>query len=160
MAVLLDEIDLLSLFLATEIQFQIPACDIVSKAHTNLKEGFLTNNGIEKIRSAFANDIYHDEPQNLYKQQTIVRDKLRTTAADLMNGLLSELQNGSFENPQLEQLILKLRSQLLRSKGKKVYGYLQPQVKETVDRIVAELAKNPVLQKMYAEWCSLEQQKY
>lgn len=127
---------------------------------SNPKDGFLTNNGIEKIRSAFANDIYHDELQNLYQQQTVVRDKLRSAAADLMNGLLSELQNGSFENPQLEQIILKLRSQLLSSKGKKVYGYLQPNVKKTVNRIVSELAKNPVLQKMYTEWCSLEQQKY
>ena len=29
-------------------------------------EGYLTKYGIEKIRSAFANDIYHDELQNLY----------------------------------------------------------------------------------------------
>ena len=126
----------------------------------DVKQGYLTNKGIEKIRSAFANDIYKDELQNLYQQQTVVRDKLRSEAENLMEKLLAELQNGSFENPQLEQLLLKLQSQLQNAKGKKVYGYLQPHVKETVDRIVAELAKNPVLKKMYAEWCELEQQKY
>ena len=41
-----------------------------------------------------------------------------------------------------------------------MYGYLQPNVKKTVDQIVAELANSPVLKKMYAEWCELEQQKY
>lgn len=37
---------------------------------------------------------------------------------------------------------------------------MQPNVKKTVDQIVAELAKNPVLKKMYEEWCVLEQEKY
>lgn len=64
-----------------------------------------------------------------------------------MNNLLSELQNGSFKNPQLEQLVLKLQTQLKISKGKKVYGYLQPNVKQTVNLIVAELSQNPVLKR-------------
>ena len=126
----------------------------------NPKEGYLTKNGIEKIRSSFANDIYRDELQNLYSEQTVIRNKLRSNAENVMKNLLSELQNGKIENPQIEQLILKLRSQLQISKGKKLYGYLQPNVKKTVDQIVAELAKNPVLKKMYNEWCKLEQQKY
>ncbi len=126
----------------------------------NTHEGYLTKNGIEKIRSAFANDIYKDELQNLYQQQTQVRDKLRSEAESVMKNMLSELQSDSYENPQLEQLVLKLQTQLKNSKGKKVYGYLQPNVKKTVDQIVAELAKNPVLKKMYEEWCALEQQKY
>ena len=124
------------------------------------KEGYLTKEGIEKIRSAFANDIYRDELQNLYQQQTIVRDKLRSEAENVMKDMLSELQNNNEFDPQLEQLILKLQSQLKNSKGKKVYGYLQPNIKKTVDQIVAELANSPMLKKMYAEWCELEQQKY
>lgn len=124
------------------------------------KQGYLTKNGIEKIRSAFANDIYKDELQNLYQQQTQVRDKLRSEAEKVMRDLLSELQNNNQFDPQIEQLIMKLQAQLRNSRGKKVYGYLQPNVKKTIDQIVAELAKNPVLKKMYDEWCGLEQQKY
>ena len=126
----------------------------------NTHEGYLTKNGIEKIRSAFANDIYKDELHNLYQQQTQVRDKLRSEAENVIKNLLSELQNNNQFDPQIEQLILKLQSQLRNSKGKKVYGYLQPNVKKTVDQNVAELSKNPVLKKMYDEWCALEQQKY
>lgn len=124
------------------------------------KQGFLTEKGIEKIRSAFANDIYKDELQNLYQRQTQVRDKLRSEAESVMKNMLSELQYNNKFDPSLEQLILKLQLQLKNSKGKKVYGYLQPNVKKTVDQIVAELAKNPVLKRMYDEWCELEQQKY
>ena len=126
----------------------------------NTHEGYLTKNGIKKIRSAFANDIYKDELQNLYQQQTQVRDKLRSEAESVMKNMLSELQNNNQFDPILEQLVLKLHSQLQNSKGKKVYGYLQPKVKKTVDQIIVELAKNPVLKKMYDEWCALEQQKY
>ena len=124
------------------------------------KQGYLTKSGIEKIRSTLANNIFRSELQNLYQQQTVVRDKLRSEAENVMTDLLTELQNNSEFDPQLEQLILKLQSQLKNSKGKKIYGYLQPNVKKTVDQIVAELAQNPVLKKMYAEWCELEQQKY
>lgn len=127
---------------------------------TDPKEGYLTKDGIEKIRSAFANDIYRGELNNLYQQQTIVRDKLRLEAKNVMTDLLSELKNNNEFDPQLEQLILQLQSHLKNAKGKKVYGYLQPNVKKTVDQIIAELAKNPVLKKMYEEWCALEQQKY
>ena len=127
---------------------------------TDSKEGYLTNEGIEKIRRAFANDIYRDELQNLYQQQTVVRDQLRFESGNVMKNLLSELTKNTDIDSQLEQLILKLQAQLRNSKGKKVYGYLQPNVKKTVDQLVAELAKNPVLKKMYEEWCRLEQQKY
>ena len=127
---------------------------------TDIKEGFLTENGIEQIKSAFANDIFHNELYQVYKKQTDVRDKLRSEAESVMKNMLSELQNNNQSDPQLEQLVLKLQLQLKNSKGKKVYGYLQPNVKKTVDQIVAELAKNPVLKKMYGEWCALEQQKY
>ncbi len=127
---------------------------------TDIKEGFLTENGIEQIKSAFANDIFHNELYQVYEKQTAVRDKLRSEADSVMKNLLSELKNNNHFDPILEQLILKLQSQLRNSKGKKVYGYLQPNVKKTVDQIVAELAKNPVLKKMYKEWCALEQQKY
>lgn len=36
---------------------------------------------------------------------------------------------------------------------------MQPNVKKTVDEIVADLAKNPVLKKMYEQWCELEKRK-
>lgn len=127
---------------------------------TDIKEGFLTENGIEQIKSTFANDIFHNELYQVYKKQTDVRDKLRSEAESVIKNLLSELKNSNESAPQLEQLILKLQSQLRNSKGKKVYGYLQPNVKKTVDQIVAELVKNPVLKKMYEEWFALEQQKY
>lgn len=126
----------------------------------NPKEGFLTNVGIEKIRSVFANDIYRDELQNLYQKQTAVRDKLRSESDTLMKSLASELRDGNYSDTQLENLIWQLFVQLKNSKGKKQYGYLKPEVKKTVDVIVSCLAENTLIQKMYSEWCELEKEKY
>lgn len=124
------------------------------------KEGFLTNAGIEKIRSVFANDIYRGELQNLYQKQTAVRNKLRSESDKLMKSLMNELQSGNYSDPVLENLILKLYTQLKNSKGKKQYGYLKPEVKKTVDEIVSCLAENAAIKKMYSEWCELEREKY
>lgn len=51
---------------------------------TNEREGFLTNHGIEKIRSGFANDIYSDELLHLYEQQTDLRNLLKKESEQLM----------------------------------------------------------------------------
>ena len=48
----------------------------------NEREGFLTNHGIEKIRSGFANDIYSGELHNLYEQQTDLRNLLKKESAE------------------------------------------------------------------------------
>ena len=126
----------------------------------NTKEGFLTNEGINKIRSAFANDIFHDDLQSIYQEQTLSRDELKAVSKTEFKSIVRKVQQGGFENPQLENLIRKLYSQLQNVKGKKVYGYLPPDVKETVNSIFSELAKDNNIRQLYEKWCSLESLKY
>ena len=127
---------------------------------TDEREGFLTKKGIEQIRSGFANDIYQDELHHLYARQTEVRDLLKKESAELMQELAAKVQsNPSFE-PELCRMIQLCRKQLQKSKGKKIYGYLKPEVKRTVDRIFELLASDKSIQKMYSLWCEMEQQKH
>ena len=126
----------------------------------NTKEGFLTNEGINKIRSAFANDIFHDDLQSIYQEQTLSRDELKAVSKTEFESVVRKIQQGGFENPQLENLIRKLYSQLQNVKGKKVYGYLPQEVKETVNSIFSELAKDDNIRQLYEKWCSLESLKY
>lgn len=126
----------------------------------NTKEGFLTNEGINKIRSAFANDIFRDDLQSIYQEQTLSRDELKAVSKTEFKSIVRKVQQGGFENPQLENLIRKLYSQLQNVKGKKVYGYLPPDVKETVNSIFSELAKDNNIRQLYEKWCSLESLKY
>ena len=126
----------------------------------NSKEGFLTNHGIEKIRSGFANDIYADELHNLYAQQTDLRNLLKKESETLMKSLAEELRYTDLNDNELCGLIFKLKQQLKNSKGKKVYGYLKPEVKKTVDEIFEKLSHNKSIEKMYSLWCEMQQQKH
>ena len=126
----------------------------------NTKEGFLTNEEINKIRSAFANDIFHDDLQSIYQEQTLSRDELKAVSKTEFESVVIKIQQSDFENPQLENLIRKLYSQLQNVKGKKVYGYLPQEVKETVNSIFSELANDDNIRQLYEKWCSLESLKY
>ena len=126
----------------------------------NTKEGFLTNEEINKIRSAFANDIFHDDLQSIYQEQTLSRDELKAVSKTEFESVVRKIQQSDFENPQLENLIRKLYSQLQNVKGKKVYGYRPQEVKETVNSIFSELANDDNIRQLYEKWCSLESLKY
>jgi hypothetical protein len=126
---------------------------------TNPKQGFLTTKGIDQIRSAFANDIFHDDLQSIYQEQTLSRDELKTVSKTEFESIVRKIHQGGFVDPQLENLIQKLYIQLQNVKGKKVYGYLPPEVKETVNNIFLKLAKDENIQQLYEKWCDLERLK-
>ena len=127
---------------------------------TNPKQGFLTTKGIDQIRSAFANDIFHDDLQSIYQEQTLSRDELKTVSKTEFESIVNIIASNDHTDPQLEELIRKLYIQLQNVKGKKVYGYLPKEIKETVNKIFSELAKDENIRQLYDKWCSLERLKY
>ena len=127
---------------------------------TNPKQGFLTTKGIDQIRSAFANDIFHDDLQSIYQEQTLSRDELKAVSKTEFESIVRKIQQGDFYDPKLKNLVLKLNSQLQNVRGKKVYGYLPPEVKETVNKIFSELEKDENIRQLYEKWCALERLKY
>ena len=127
---------------------------------TNPKQGYLSREGIDKIRSAFANDIFHDDLQSIYQEQTLSRDELKSISQEQVHQMVMQIQNNTFHNPQLEKLVKKLHEQLQTVSGKKIYGYLPQDVKRTVDDILTELAKDKQVSQLYEKWCELERLKY
>ena len=126
---------------------------------TNPKQGFLTKAGIDKIRSAFANDIFHDDLQSIYQEQTVSRDELKAVSKNEFESIVNMIASNDRTDPQLEELIRKLYIKLQNVKGKKVYGYLPKEIKETVNKIFSELAKDENIRQLYDKWCSLERLK-
>ncbi len=127
---------------------------------TNEREGFLTKQGCDKIRSGFMNDIYADELKHLYQQQTETRDLLKAESAKLMKQLSSDIADNNCIDMEIVDLMQKLYGQLQNTKGKKVYGYLQKDTKRTVDEIFLRLSQNESIHKMYRLWCDMEQSKH
>lgn len=126
---------------------------------TNPKQGFLTKAGIDKIRSAFANDIFHDDLQSIYQEQAVSRDELKAVSKNEFESIVNRIASNDHTDPQLGELIRKLYIQLQNVKGKKVYGYLPKEIKETVNKIFSELAKDENIRQLYDKWCSLERLK-
>lgn len=115
-------------------------------------EGFLTKQGMEKIRSALAQEIFRQDLISVYQQETTHRDELRRASREKVAGLVQQISGGACENPKLESLLRELAEKLSNVKGKKVYGYLRPELKALVNQIVDELAKDSRIAQLYDLW--------
>lgn len=122
------------------------------------KSGFLNREGIAKIKSGLAKEIFQQELTEIYQQQTQRRDELVQKSSEVMNELIQQMQSGTPENPRIEQLMEQLSQRLKRTKGKKQYGYLKAPVKAIVDEIVDELAKDSRIAAAYDLWYQLREE--
>lgn len=115
-------------------------------------EGYLTQKGVENLRSSFAKDIFQQDLLCIYERQTEHRDKLRAEARDIVEDLVSKINSEIYISASIQNKLLKLADRLSKTKGKKVYGYLKPDVKALVDSIVEELASDDRIKKLYDLW--------
>ncbi len=115
-------------------------------------EGYLTQKGVENLRSSFARDIFQQDLLCIYERQTEHRDKLRAEARDIVEDLVSKINSEIYISASIQHKLLELADRLSKTKGKKVYGYLKPDVKALVDSIVEELASDDRIKKLYDLW--------
>lgn len=123
------------------------------------RQGYLTKEGMAAIRSAFANDVFHEEMKSIYQEQTLTRNELKALSEDQMSEIVSQLGSSQVD----ERLVVKVRElydKLQSTKGKKIYGYLPKDVKQTVDDIFILLSQDENIQKLYDKWCEFEKAKY
>lgn len=123
------------------------------------KQGYLTNKGIEDIRSLFAKDIFRNEMYQAFTLETQMRDGVRVEAKKQIDELLRGAETPTSASEEIQNLYVRLIGQLSNYKGKKVYGYLPKSIKQTVDAIVAELAKDKRIAELYAEWNKANREK-
>lgn len=119
---------------------------------TDPKEGYLTKKGIEKMKSGFVKNIFGQELEGIYIEQSKRRDKLKSESREILLQIISEMKNSTLQNTQLEEQFIEFAERLKFSKGKKQYGYLQPKLKLMVNGIVDELAKDKKISRAYNLW--------
>ncbi len=127
---------------------------------SNLKEGYLTKQGIRQVKSAFGRRIFRQDLLHIYEQKTKYRDALGRDAERTMAELIAQMETGQLQNENLEQPILELSRRLQNTKGKTVYGYLPPTAKALVDAIVDELAKEERVAAAYDLWNQMREEVY
>ena len=115
-------------------------------------EPYLTEKGIATIKSNLAQEIFRQDLLQIYQKQTDLRDDLRQASRDRITEIVDAINHGSFDDPQMQMMLVQLADRLAKSKGKKQYGYLNAGTKKLVDAIVAELAGDSRIQELHSLW--------
>lgn len=122
------------------------------------KSGFLTPKGLATIKSGLAREIFRQELTEIYSRQTQRRNDLTRETGTALEQLVRQMQEGDLEGEKAGQLLLQLAEKLKTIGGKKQYGYLKAPMKDLVDEIVEELAKNPQIAEVYSLWYELREE--
>lgn len=115
-------------------------------------DGFLTEKSIEAMRSELVHDIFRQDFAHIYEEQNQARSELKSGAADVLRELMGELSSGTLASLEIAKDIELLAGRLRHTGGKKVYGYLKRDVKDLIDQIVDELAKDSRVNAVYQAW--------
>ena len=115
-------------------------------------EGYITPQGVERLRSSLAKEIFRQDLLSVYEKQTEHRDDLRTESKAVLSEIVERMNSGICDNPVLEDKLVLLSKRLSKLSGKKQYGYLKADVKDLVDSIVDELEKDDRIAALYDLW--------
>ena len=96
--------------------------------------------------------IFEQDLQSAYEEQTEIRRQLKEAADNLIKEILARADSQTFESESIEQKLIILSEKLKKTKGKKVYGYFSRDIKDMVDSIVNELAKDETIADLYGMW--------
>lgn len=115
-------------------------------------EAYLSIRGIEAIKSHLTQEIFRQDLLQIYQKQTDLRDELRQKSRDRITEIVDAINHGSFDNPQMQTMLVQLADRLAKAKGKKQYGYLNAGTKKLVDAIVAKISRDSRIQELYSLW--------
>ena len=118
----------------------------------NPNEGYLSEKGVMALRSSFAKDIFAQDLLCEYKKQTEHRDALKVQSREVLAELIAKINGGTYDNPQVEDMLQALAKRLAVTNGKKQYGYLRKDIKEIINSIVDELGKDERIAALYDLW--------
>lgn len=116
------------------------------------KEPYLTKLGIRNIKATFARQIFRHDLLQVYVEQTNHRNELTQKSRDILSDIIARINSGSYDNPVVTDLLLKLSEQMKHYKGKKVYGYLPQAGRNIVNAVVDELSKEKDISALYDLW--------
>ena len=119
---------------------------------TEEKQVYLSKQGVMKLRSSFAKDIFAQDLLCVYEKQTEYRDELKGNSSEVIAEIISKINSGAYDNPKLEEMLLSLVDRLSKTSGKKIYGYLKADVKAIIDSIVDEIASDERISALYDLW--------
>lgn len=122
------------------------------------RDGYLTEKGIENIKSSLAHEIFRQEFSEIYDRQTQLRTELKDESTQLMERIARSMADGMHENTELTESVIALAERIDGLSGKKQYGYLPKDAKILVDTVVGELAQHEAIATLYDLWYEQKEQ--
>ena len=116
------------------------------------KEPYMTRQGLENLKAAYAHEIFKNDLYEIYEKQTEYRDELRAESKKKIAEIIRGINGKKYENETLELMLKTLAEKLQKNKGKKVYGYMPKEIKNLVNGVIDELMRDNDLQKLYELW--------
>lgn len=113
---------------------------------------YMTESGLDLLKRTLAKDIFADENLNIYKEQTNVRNELKSEAKKLIDDIINSINNGEYSNTIVNDLLVQLTKELDKYSGRMMYGYLPKRAKNLIDGIVDEMSKDEKIQSLYDLW--------
>ena len=113
---------------------------------------YMTEEGLDLLKRTLAKDIFADENLNIYKEQTNVRNELKSEAKKLIDDIINSINNGEYSNTIVNDLLVQLTKELDKYSGRMMYGYLPKRAKNLIDGIVDEMSKDKKIQSLYDLW--------
>ncbi len=116
------------------------------------KKPYMTEDGLLRMKSAYAREIFKQDLMQTYTEQTKSRDELRAFAKERLKEIVAEINGGTYENETVEALLLRLKDELQGYTGRMQYGYIPQSAKNLVDGIVDEISKDERIRELYSLW--------
>ena len=116
------------------------------------EKGFIDKKGIDNLRHLFGTEIFSEDLDNYYKEQTEYRNLLNADARDEITALADKIKNGLADNGEFVIKFVALAKRMQSVSGKKVYGYLPKSVKAMVNELVDLLEKDEDIERIYDLW--------
>ena len=116
------------------------------------EKGFIDKKGIDNLRHLFGTEIFSEDLDNYYKEQTEYRNLLNADARDEIAALAEKIKNGLADNGEFVLKFVALAKRMQSVSGKKVYGYLPKSVKAMVNELVDLLEKDKDIERIYELW--------
>ncbi len=115
-------------------------------------EPYITEKRLDELKRAFAKDIFKSELHNIYVEQTEKRNALRKEAKNIIEEIISSINEGHYTDSVVSDLLQQLTKELENYSGRMMYGYLPKRAKNIINAIVDEIEKDERISKLYDLW--------
>ena len=123
---------------------------------TGEKQGYLTEKGINALRSSLAHEIFQNDFMHSYRKKDEAEKTLRQNATTLLADMAEQVRGTATASDDAATSLLALAASLKNTGCTKKYQYLKPAQKRLVDEIMGALAKDSDIEAMYRIWCDAQ----